>query len=163
MQCSPLCPLPPDRLCGTTTQGLPSFPSQKVGLCHSSLPHPESLSSQGRFAKSGRRDHLVRATSRQLGMGKEIKSHVSLGNVSSDRKSSLGEKTRLGRVGHFNTVDLNADVARRLVDVDSLGYSATSAWKLHELMVLVPCKGPSGGHGFRHPPLAKRLPCQRLF
>ena len=56
--------------------------------------------------------HLVRASSRQLGIGKEIESHIALGDVSSDRQTGLVKQTRLGRVGHFNAVNLDADMAR---------------------------------------------------
>jgi hypothetical protein len=45
-------------------------------------------------------------------MGEEFESHVALGDVSSDRQTGLIKVTRLGRVGHFNAVDLDADMAR---------------------------------------------------
>lgn len=54
-------------------------------------------------------------------MGKEFESHIALGNVSSGGQTGLKKQTGLGRVGQFDTVDLNTDVARRLADVYSLG------------------------------------------
>jgi hypothetical protein len=45
-------------------------------------------------------------------MGQEIQSHIALGDVSSDRQTGLVKQTRLGRVGYFNAVDLDTDMAR---------------------------------------------------
>jgi hypothetical protein len=45
-------------------------------------------------------------------MGEEFESHIALGDVSSDGQTGLIEQTRLGRVGHFNAVYLDTDMAR---------------------------------------------------
>ena len=110
--------------CDTTTQGHSSF--QKVKLCRSSLLSPKSVRlASHREVKSRKKEHLVRAAGRQLGMRKEFESHIALGNVSSGRQTGLKKQTRLGRVGQFDTVDLDTDVARRLTDVYSLDSNIT--------------------------------------
>ncbi len=94
-------------------------------------------------------------------MGEEFESHIRLGDVTSDRQTGLKKQARLGRVSHFDTVNLNTDMARRLPDINPLD-NKYHVGQLNMMIEFAPCKGPSGGCGFPHPLLAKRPPCRML-